>query len=96
MIVSALTREDIEECQPTMDDTKHVAALLNTVPGTKFALLFAQLEENLVKGSLRSEEFKGVDVSAIARQFNGGGHRLASGFEIRGTIQETEFGWEVV
>jgi len=96
MVISVLTQEEIEECQPSMDDIKQVASLLNTVPQTNFALLFAQLNEDTIKGSLRSESYKGVDVSAIARQFGGGGHRLSSGFEIHGKIQETSFGWEIV
>jgi phosphoesterase RecJ-like protein len=96
MIVSALTQVDIDECQPSMDDIKQVATLLNTIPKTSFSLLFAQLDKNTVKGSLRSESHKGVDVAAIARQFGGGGHRLASGFEIRGQIKETALGWEIV
>jgi nanoRNase/pAp phosphatase (c-di-AMP/oligoRNAs hydrolase) len=45
---------------------------------------------------LRSEEYKGVDVSEIAHKFGGGGHKLASGFEVKGNIVETENGWEIV
>jgi len=33
---------------------------------------------------LRSEEYKGIDVSKIASLFNGGGHRFASGFRVDG------------
>ncbi len=73
-----------------------MASILNTVPGTKFSLVLSQRDENTVKGSLRSEEYKGVDVSEIAHKFGGGGHKLASGFELRGKIIETEDGWEIV
>jgi phosphoesterase RecJ-like protein len=96
MIAAALTREDIAECGASTEDINHVASILNTVPGTKFSLVFFQRDENTVKGSLRSEENKGVDVSAIAHRFGGGGHRLASGFELKGRIVETEEGWAVV
>lgn len=96
MIVSALTREDIAECGASTDDVNQVATILTTVPGTKFSLVFFQRDEHTVKGSLRSEENRGVDVSAIAHRFGGGGHRLASGFEIKGRITETEDGWMVV
>jgi nanoRNase/pAp phosphatase (c-di-AMP/oligoRNAs hydrolase) len=37
-----------------------------------------------------------VDVSKIAAGFGGGGHKLASGFEIKGKIQETKEGWEII
>jgi phosphoesterase RecJ-like protein len=96
MIVSALTQKDIIECGASTDDINQVATILNTVPGTKFSLIFFQRDEGTIKGSLRSEEHKGVDVSAIAHMFGGGGHRLASGFEMRGKIVETEEGWMVI
>jgi phosphoesterase RecJ-like protein len=96
MIVSALTHEDIAECGASTEDINHVASILNTVPGTRFSLIFFQRDEHTIKGSLRSEEHKGVDVSEIAHQFGGGGHRLASGFEMRGRIVETAEGWMVV
>lgn len=96
MIVSALTQQDIAECEASTNDVNQVATILNTVPGTKFSLVFFQLNDTTVKGSLRSEEGKGVDVSAIAHQFGGAGHRLASGFEMAGRIRETEDGWMVV
>lgn len=96
MIVTVLTEEDIKECEASTEDIAQVASILNTVPGTKFSLILSQREGDAVKGSLRSEGYKGVDVSEIAHQFGGGGHKLASGFEIKGKIKETEDGWEIV
>ena len=96
MIASVLTQADLSECNAGMDDIAQVSGILNTVPGTKFALVLSEREGGIIKGSLRSEEYKGVDVSKIAAQFGGGGHKLASGFEIKGTIKETENGWEIV
>ena len=96
MIVTALTRSDLEECHATAEDVYYVVSVLNMVPGTRFSLVIFQRDETTIKGHLRSEDYKGVDVLTIANEFGGGGHRLASGFEIRGKIQETEFGWEVV
>ena len=96
MIASVLTKADLEECAASTDDIARVSEILNTVPGTKFALILSERGDGIVKGSLRSEDYKGIDVSRIAAQFGGGGHRLASGFEIKGTIKETEDGWEIV
>lgn len=96
MIISVLTQKDLAECNAGTDDIAQVSGILNTVPGTKFALILSERGEGVVKGSLRSEEYKGVDVSKIAAQFGGGGHKLASGFEIKGKIQETESGWEII
>jgi len=96
MIVTVITKEDIEECEASTEDIAQVASILNTVPGTKYSLILSQRDENTVKGSLRSEEYKGTDVSEIAHKFGGGGHKLASGFEVKGRIVETEEGWEIV
>lgn len=96
MIISVLTQKDLEECQAGTEDIAQVAGILNTAPGTKFSLILSERGDGIVKGSLRSEEYKGVDVSKIAARFGGGGHKLASGFEIKGKIVETENGWEIV
>jgi nanoRNase/pAp phosphatase (c-di-AMP/oligoRNAs hydrolase) len=40
-------------------------------------------------------EHHGIDVSLIAHQFGGGGHKLASGFEVPGKIIETETGFAI-
>lgn len=95
MIATVITQKDLEECEATAEDLAQVATILNTVPGTKFSLILSEREGGKVKGSLRSEEYKGVDVSAIAHLFGGGGHKLASGFEVRGKIRETKEGWEI-
>jgi phosphoesterase RecJ-like protein len=96
MIVSVITQKDMEECDASSEDIAQVAGILNTVPGTKFSLILSEREGGIVKGSLRSEEYKGMDVSRLAAQFGGGGHKLASGFEIKGRIVETEEGWKIV
>ncbi len=96
LITTVLTQQDIEQCNASTEDIGQVASILNTVPGTKFSLVLSEREKGTIKGSLRSEQYKGVDVSAIAHLFGGGGHKLASGFEIKGQIKETETGWEII
>lgn len=96
MIITVITEEDIKDCDASTEDIAQVASILNTVPGTKFSLILSQREGDVIKGSLRSEEYKGMDVSEIAHKFGGGGHKLASGFEIKGKIVETEEGWEII
>jgi len=95
MIYTILTQKDIADCNASTEDIAQVSGILNTVPGTRFALILSEREDGIVKGSLRSEEYKGVDVSHIAAQFGGGGHKLASGFEIKGKIIETAEGWKI-
>lgn len=96
MIFTVLTKKDILECNASVEDISQVSGILNTVPGTKFALVLSEREDGIISGGLRSEEYKGIDVSKIAAQFGGGGHKLASGFEIKGKIVETAGGWKIV
>ena len=96
MIVSVLRQKDLEEYGAGTDDIAQVATILNTVPGTKFSLILSERGDGIIKGSLRSEKYKNVNVSKLAAEFGGGGHELASGFEIKGKIMETEDGWKIV
>jgi len=96
MIYSAITEKDIEELgNPSTEDLYIASALLNNVPDAKFSLLFYQITPDSVRGSLRTEPHKGIDVSKIARSLGGGGHKYASGFEIPGKIIAVRDGWEV-
>lgn len=95
MLVTAVTRADIAECEATPDDIYQVSSILSTVPEARFALVLSERDHETVRGSLRASEHHGVDVSELAHQFGGGGHKLASGFEVRGRIVETENGWKI-
>lgn len=89
MVTSIITKTDLEECGATIEDLTGLSSIINTVSDSKFAILLTEYDINKVKASLRSEEYKGVDVSEIARGFQGGGHKLASGFEIQANVNET-------
>jgi phosphoesterase RecJ-like protein len=91
-IMSYVTKEDLEELGATSEDISSVAEILNTVSEAKFSLVLMEKDDNRIKGSLRSEWYKNVDVSEIARGLRGGGHRLASGFEIVGKLVKNEEG----
>lgn len=94
MLVTAVTKKDVDECQASIEDIHQVASILCAVPDAKFALVLSE-RDNVVRASLRSMEQHGVDVSLIAHEFGGGGHRLASGFEVPGKIIETEEGFSI-
>jgi phosphoesterase RecJ-like protein len=96
LLVTAVTQYDIKECEATPDDIYQVASILSTVPEAKFALVLSERDQETVRGSLRASERYGVDVSAIAHQFGGGGHKMASGFEVKGKIVENELGWSII
>ncbi len=95
MLVTAVTGQDIRECRATAEDVNQVASILSTVPDAKFALVLSERDDRTIRASLRSMEHHQVDVSAIAHRFGGGGHTLASGFELPGKIIETENGFAI-
>lgn len=95
MLVTAVTQKDIEECDACAEDIYQVASILSTVPDAKFAMVLSERDASIVRASLRSMEHHGIDVSLIAHQFGGGGHKLASGFEVPGKIVETADGFAI-
>lgn len=95
MVFSVITEEDLKDINVNEDDLfEGFVEMLNTMPQSKFALFLRQ-EGDMVKGSLRSESHKKVDVSKIARSFGGGGHKLASGFGIKGKLVKKGDEWEI-
>lgn len=93
MAVSFITKEDLKKCNATTKDLTGLSEILNTISEAKFSLMLAEEDDNKIKASLRSEEYKKIDVSKIAQSFKGGGHKLASGFEIEGSLHQTKDGW---
>lgn len=58
-----------------------IGNILSTIPGVPFAVTYYDtLTER--RFSLRSNKDHGLDVSEIAKQFGGGGHRNAAGFAV--------------
>ena len=96
LLVTAITHTDIEECAATSDDVYQVASILSTVPEARIALVLSERDDATVRGSLRTSEHQGIDVSTIAQRLGGGGHKLASGFEVKGRIVESAAGWHIV
>jgi bifunctional oligoribonuclease and PAP phosphatase NrnA len=97
MIYSIITADELEKLgNPPMSAFEGIVETLNKVPEAKFAMFLKQ-DKDRIKGSLRSEEHKGVDVQAIAKTMGGGGHKLAAGFSMLGTLARNAQGkWEVV
>ena len=59
-----------------------------SIAGTRLAVFFRDLGHNRVKISFRSSG--NVDVNALAKQFDGGGHAKASGALVHGSLRDVE------
>lgn len=87
IITAALTNEELTELGELPKSAfEGFVETLNAVPEAKFALFIRQ-DGPVIKGSLRSDSHKNVDVSKIARLFGGGGHKLAAGFSLNGRLK---------
>jgi len=84
---SVLTLKDFAKTGTNDEDTENFVNFLRAVEGTKVAVLFREIEPRYIKVSLRSKE--GIDVSAVARQFGGGGHPAAAGCRVRQPLRST-------
>jgi phosphoesterase RecJ-like protein len=94
MIYTIVTEEELAGLGATPDDLDGIASILSTVPEAKFAMLLRQRGDE-VRGSLRSEQYHGIDVSEIARSYGGGGHKLAAGFKFKGKLEHLPQGWKI-
>jgi phosphoesterase RecJ-like protein len=82
IVVSELRRADFEAAGAEEPYSEGIIDHLRAVDGAELVALVRELPagaSSARKGSLRSHP-DGVDVSAIARSFGGGGHRRAAGF----------------
>lgn len=71
------------------EDNEGLIDHLRSIQGVIVAIFFEELAEGKVRVSMRSKNDH-VDVSAICQQFGGGGHKLAAGARVRGTLAEVE------
>lgn len=97
MIYSIITTDELAAMgNPPLSAFEGIVETLNKVPEAKFAMFLKQ-DNNIIKGSLRSDPHKGVDVKAIAHTLGGGGHKWAAGFSLFGKLARNAQGkWEVV
>jgi phosphoesterase RecJ-like protein len=71
------------------EDNEGLIDHLRATRGVIVAIFFEELIDGKVRVSMRSKK-EAVDVCAICTQFGGGGHVLAAGARVRGTLPEVE------
>ena len=88
IVSSWLKLEDFERLGASDVDADGAIRNLSCINGIEIALLFKENPDNKVKVSLRSTG--NIDVMAIAKQFQGGGHILAAGVTLEGCMEEVQ------
>lgn len=84
---SYATAADFKSNDVPLAECDGLVDLVRCVDGTEVALFLKEVPGGKVRGNLRSK--CGIDISGIAREFGGGGHKAAAGFTFEGTIDET-------
>lgn len=88
VILSVVTRRMLVHSGTLDEDTEGITDELRRVQGTKAVVLFKEAADGSIKVSLRGKY--GFDVKRIATVFGGGGHLLAAGCTIQGTMEEAQ------
>ncbi len=85
----SLSRAAADQLGVLPEDNEGVIDNLRSVEGVVVAVFFEELPEGRVRISARSKDLR-VDVCGICQLFGGGGHPLAAGARVRGTLPEVE------
>ncbi len=71
------------------NDDADLINMISAIDGNKVGMVFVEQSNNHVKISWRALE-AGVDVSKVAKHFQGGGHAAAAGADIQGGLSEIQ------
>ena len=83
---SYATQADLVRTGASLDESDGLVDVVRSVEGSEVALFLKEVPGGKVRGNLRSKS--GRDISGVARDLGGGGHRAASGFTIEGTVDD--------
>lgn len=87
LLWTQLTLEDRQSVNYPGRDDADLINILQTVDDADVFVIFIEQSHDRVKVSWRART--GYDVSKIALQFGGGGHKPAAGAEIKGSMEDT-------
>lgn len=85
--ITYITLEDIKKTNAKTGDHEGIVNIGRNVEGVMVSIFLREIEKGIHKVSLRSNSDK-INVSEIAKVFNGGGHSKAAGCIIQGPISK--------
>lgn len=88
MVWTTLTAADRREVEYSGCDDADLINVVSSINDTDVSLIFIEQDNTHIKVSWRSQP--GYDVSQVAFNFGGGGHKAASGADIEGTLGEVQ------
>ncbi len=87
IVLSVIKEEDYEMTDSGPSELSGVIDYLNMVPSNMFTMLLTEDRKGQLKASMRTRRAD-LDLSKIAANFGGGGHPRASGFTMKGTVDD--------
>lgn len=85
----ALSTADVDRLEVVPDDNEGIIDHLRAVDTVVAAIFFEELGDGKVRVSARSKDPR-IDVCKVCSKFDGGGHALAAGARISGTLEDVE------
>lgn len=83
--ITWVTDEDMKKYGAVKTDLDDVVNMLRSVRGVRVACSLRE-QDGKIRGNLRAKD--STDISVVARELGGGGHKAASGFILECTIEE--------
>jgi phosphoesterase RecJ-like protein len=84
-----LTKEVKEKIGLLDDDTEGMIDIIRSIQGVMVAVFFEELAEGKIRVSMRSKD-KRINCSEVCGRFGGGGHALAAGIRMTGSLPEVQ------
>ncbi len=88
IVWTSLTRKDRQAIGYPGRDDGDLINLVSSIDEAAVAMVFVEQNNGSVKVSLRAQP--GIDVSKVALDFGGGGHKAAAGAQLEGTLDEVQ------
>jgi phosphoesterase RecJ-like protein len=86
LVWASLSLKDRRETGYHGPDDADLIDVLTTIQEARVAMIFVEQKDQQVKVSWRAHA--GIDVAELATKFGGGGHRLAAGATVSGTLEQ--------
>ena len=84
--VVAISEKMLKDSGASEEDCEGIVNIPRNIQGVEVAFLLKHKSESEIKVNLRSNSY--VDVSKIAVEFSGGGHKRAAGFVFKGKFED--------
>ena len=84
--IGSILGQDYEETGTIPEDAENFVDYSRSIDGVKIGVLIEE-RSGKIKGSFRAKD-ESFRVDILAKDFNGGGHACAAGFNVSSTIEE--------